>query len=56
MRAGVPAKSAQTNGICERFHKIVLSAFSRVAFRKKVYRSMWTHEHNVPASPRGQRG
>jgi hypothetical protein len=27
-----------------------------VAFRKKVYRSMWAHEHNVPASPRGQRG
>jgi hypothetical protein len=55
MRAGVPAKNVETNGICERFHKIVLGDFC-VAFRKKVYRSMWTHEHNVPASPRGQRG
>ena len=39
MRAGVPAKNVQTNGICERFHKIVLGDFC-VAFRKKVYRSI----------------
>jgi hypothetical protein len=55
MRAAVPAKNVQINGICERFHKIVLSDFC-VAFRKKMYRSMWSHEHNVLASPRGQRG
>jgi transposase InsO family protein len=34
------AKSPQTNGICERFHKTVLDEFYRVAFRKKVYGSI----------------
>jgi transposase InsO family protein len=33
-------KSPQTNGICERFHRTVLNEFYRVAFRKKVYRSI----------------
>jgi integrase-like protein len=33
-------KSPQTNGICERFHKTVLNEFYRIAFRKKVYRSI----------------
>ena len=33
-------KSPQTNGICERFHKTVLNEFYRIAFRKKVYRSL----------------
>ena len=33
-------KSPQTNGICERFHKTILQEFYRVAFRKKVYRSI----------------
>ena len=33
-------KSPQTNGICERVHKTVLNEFYRVAFRKKVYRSI----------------
>src|SRR5260370_25427715 len=36
----IPAKSPQTNGICERFHKTALNEFYRVAFRKKVYRSI----------------
>ena len=43
-------KSPQTNGICERFHKNVLSEFYRVAFRKKIYRThlmnfkpIWIH-------------
>jgi transposase InsO family protein len=31
------AKSPQTNGICERFHKTMLDEFYRVAFRRKVY-------------------
>ena len=48
-------KSPQTNGICERFHKTVLNEFYRVAFRKKVYRSidelqtdldLWVREYN----------
>jgi transposase InsO family protein len=33
-------KSPQTNGICERFHKTILDEFYRVAFRKKIYRSI----------------
>jgi len=31
------AKSPQTNGICERFHKTVLQEFYQVTFRKRVY-------------------
>jgi transposase InsO family protein len=34
------AKSPQTNGICERFHRTVLDEFYRIAFRKKIYRSI----------------
>jgi transposase InsO family protein len=34
------ARSPQTNGICERFHKTVLNEFYRVAFRKKLYTSL----------------
>lgn len=33
-------KSPQTNGIVERFHKTMLDEFYRVAFRKKLYRSI----------------
>ena len=33
-------KCPQTNDICERFHKTVLNEFYRVAFRKKMYRSI----------------
>jgi len=49
------ARSPQTNGICERFHKTVLDEFYRVAFRKKIYRSIdelqadldsWIAEYN----------
>jgi len=36
------AKSPQTNGICERFHKTVQEEFYAVAFRKKVYKSIET--------------
>jgi transposase InsO family protein len=48
-------KSPQTNGICERFHKTVLNEFYRIAFRKKLYRSieelqndldLWLGEYN----------
>ena len=34
------AKSPQTNGICERFHKTIQEEFYAVAFRKKVYKSI----------------
>jgi hypothetical protein len=33
-------KSPQTNGICERFHKTMLDEFYRIAFRKKLYRTI----------------
>jgi transposase InsO family protein len=48
-------KRPQTNGICERFHKTVLNEFYRVAFRKKIYRTLeelqadldaWLTEYN----------
>lgn len=34
------AKSPQTNGICERFHKTILEEFYQIAFRKKLYNSL----------------
>jgi hypothetical protein len=34
------AKSPQTNGICERFHRTIQDEFYAVAFRKKIYRSI----------------
>lgn len=34
------ARSPQTNGICERFHRTILEEFYQVAFRKKLYRSL----------------
>ena len=34
------ARSPQTNGICERFHKTVLHEFYQIAFRKRVYVSI----------------
>ncbi len=34
------ARSPQTNGICERFHKTIQDEFYSVAFRKKVYSSL----------------
>ncbi len=49
------AKSPQSNGICERFHKTVLDEFYQVAFRKRVYSSLeelqreldlWLKEYN----------
>jgi transposase InsO family protein len=57
------AKSPQTNGICERFHKTVLNEFYRVAFRKKIYRSIaelqedldvWIREYNEARSHQGR--
>ena len=34
------AKSPQTNGICERFHKTILQEFYQIAFRKKIYQTL----------------
>jgi transposase InsO family protein len=56
-------KSPQTNGICERFHKTILQEFYRVAFRKKVYRSVaelqadldeWIAEYNEVRTHQGR--
>ena len=52
----------QTNGICERFHKTMLNEFYRVAFRKKIYRTLaelqadldhWLQEYNEHRSHQG---
>ena len=34
------ARSPQSNGICERFHKTILNEFYQVAFRKKLYHNI----------------
>ncbi len=34
------ARSPQTNGICERFHKSILNEFYQITFRKKLYMSL----------------
>src|SRR6187397_2410196 len=57
------AKSPQTNGICERFHRTILDEFYRVAFRKKIYRTIdelqadldaWLVEYNERRSHQGR--
>ena len=57
------AKSPQTNGICERFHKTVLDEFYRVAFRKRIYETIgelqadldaWMEEYNRARSHQGR--
>jgi transposase InsO family protein len=57
------AKSPQTNGIVERFHKTVLNEFYRVAFRKKLYRRIeelqadldaWLAEYNEARPHQGR--
>ena len=57
------AKSPQTNGICERFHKTVLNEFYRVAFRKKLYTTLeelqadldaWLREYNEERTHQGR--
>jgi len=34
------ARSPQTNGICERFHKTLKEEFYSITFRKKLYHSL----------------
>lgn len=43
------ARSPQTNGICERFHRTILDEFYWVAFRRKVYRSITELQADVDA-------
>lgn len=49
------ARSPQTNGICERFHRTIQEEFYSIAFRKKLYRTLeelqadldvWLGEYN----------
>jgi hypothetical protein len=56
-------KSPQTNGIVERFHKTALNEFYRVAFRRRIYRSIeefqadlddWIREYNEKRSHQGR--
>lgn len=53
----------QTNGICERFHKTILSEFYQVTFRKKLYGSLeelqryldkWTDDDNNHRTHQGK--
>lgn len=41
------AKSPQTNGICERFHRTMQDEFYAVAFRKKIYKSIEELQQDV---------
>jgi hypothetical protein len=42
-------KSPQTNRICERLHRTMLDEFYRIAFRKKVYRSIQALQADLDA-------
>jgi Integrase core domain len=55
--------SADSNGMCERFHRTMLDEFYRIAFRKKIYRTLdelqidvdawiYTYNHDRPHSGR----
>ena len=59
------AKSPQTNGIVERFHKTMLDESHRIAFRKKIYTSiedlqadldLWMREFNEARPHQGKNG
>ena len=41
------AKSPQTNGICERFHRTIQDEFYAIAFRKKMYDSIETLQSDL---------
>ena len=58
------ARHPQTNGICERFHKTILTEFYQVAFRKKIYESLeelqkdlddWLVTYNQERTHQGKR-
>jgi len=57
------ARSPQTNGICERFHRTVQNEFYAIAFRKKIYTSLeelqvdldlWVNEYNMQRTHSGK--
>ena len=57
------ARSPQTNGICERFHKTMLTEFYQVALRKKLYHTtdelqadldQWIREYNTVRTHQGR--
>lgn len=57
------ARSPQTNGICERFHRTLQNEFFRVAFRKKLYTTLeelqqdadlWLREYNESRTHSGK--
>lgn len=57
------ARSPQTNGICERFHRTIQDEFYAIAFRKKLYSSIeelqtdldqWLHTYNYDRTHSGK--
>lgn len=57
------ARSPQTNGICERFHKTILQEFYQVAFRKTVFENIdqlqkeldkWIDHYNTERTHQGK--
>ena len=61
--ARTKARSPQTNGICERFHRTMLDEFYRVVFRKKLYESLeqlqmdadqWIEQYNKERTHSGK--
>lgn len=57
------ARSPQTNGICERFHKTIKDEFYSIAFRKKIYHNLeeiqedadkWIEEYNKERTHSGK--
>jgi transposase InsO family protein len=57
-------KHPQTNGICERFHQTCLNEFYKIAFRRRVYRSLdelqadldaFVHAYNHDRTHQGKR-
>ena len=57
------ARSPQTNGICERFHRTVQNEFYAIAFRKKIYTSLdqlqedldrWVYDYNYERTHTGK--
>jgi len=58
------ARTPQTNGICERFHRTILDEFYQVALRKKIYASLdslqsdldeWINYYNNERTHQGKR-
>ena len=43
----IKAKSPQTNGICERFHRTMQDEFYAIAFRKKIYTSIEEMQNDI---------